>query len=156
MDCSTPGLPVPHHLLEFTQIHMHYISDAIQPTQPLLPSSPFAFSLSQHQILPKSSNCISVCQWHFKHHWASKYDLSGRAAWTGPTCRWRNRIKVPTCCVPKVSVNVSLQDGILNGKAIWFGVWLFRTLLGKLTSRQQPMKFYHGNQLLVLLGNGIT
>ena len=72
MDCSTPGLPVPHHLPEFTQVHIHYIRDAIQPTHPLLPSSPFAFSLSQHQVLPKSPNCISVCQWHFKHHWASQ------------------------------------------------------------------------------------
>ena len=67
-----------------------------------------------------------------------------------------NRIKVPTCYVPKVSANVSLQDAILNGKAIWFGVWILRTLLGKLMSSQQPMKFYRGNQLLVLLGNGIT
>ena len=51
MDCSKPGLSVPHHLLEFTQIHVHWIGDAIQPFHPLLPSSPFAFNLSQHQDL---------------------------------------------------------------------------------------------------------
>ena len=49
-DCSTPGLPVFHRLPELTQTHVHWISDAIRPTCPLLPSPP-AFSLSQHQGL---------------------------------------------------------------------------------------------------------
>ena len=47
MDCSTPGFPVLHCLLELAQIHVHWVGDAIQPSHPLLPSSPFAFSLSQ-------------------------------------------------------------------------------------------------------------
>ena len=51
MDCSMPGLPVPHHLPEFTQVHIHCIGDAIQPSHPLLPSSPPALNLSQHQGL---------------------------------------------------------------------------------------------------------
>ena len=51
MNCSTPGLPVHHQLLEFTLTHVHQVSDAIQPSH-LLPSpSPPAFSLSQHQGL---------------------------------------------------------------------------------------------------------
>ena len=45
MDCSTPGLPVHHQLLEFTQTHVHWISDAIQPSHPLSSPSP-AFNLS--------------------------------------------------------------------------------------------------------------
>ena len=51
MDCSTPALPVPHHLPEFVQGHVHYISDVIQPSHPLTPSSPSALNLSQHQGL---------------------------------------------------------------------------------------------------------
>ena len=51
MDCSMPGLPVHHQLLEFTQTHVHWVSDAIQPSPPLSFSSPPAFSLSQHQGL---------------------------------------------------------------------------------------------------------
>ena len=51
MDYSTPGFPVFLHLLEFAQIHVHWNSDAIQPSHPLLPSSPPAFSLSQQQDL---------------------------------------------------------------------------------------------------------
>ena len=51
MDCSMPGLSVHHQLPEFTQTHVHWISDAIQPSHPLLfPSSP-AFNLSQNQGL---------------------------------------------------------------------------------------------------------
>ena len=50
MDCSTPGLPVPHSLPEFAQVHVHWIGDAIQPSHLLLLSSP-AFNLSQHQGL---------------------------------------------------------------------------------------------------------
>ena len=42
MDCSMPGLPVHHHVPEFTHTHVHRVGDAIQPSHPLLPSSPFA------------------------------------------------------------------------------------------------------------------
>ena len=51
MDCSTPGLPVHHQLLEFTQTHVHSVSDAIQPSHALLSPSPPVFNLSQHQGL---------------------------------------------------------------------------------------------------------
>ena len=51
MDCSTPGFPVLHCLLEFVQAHVHWVYDAIQPSHPLLPSSPPALNLSQHQGL---------------------------------------------------------------------------------------------------------
>ena len=53
MDCSTPGLPVRHHLLELAQIHVHWVGDAIQPSPPLLSPSVPAFNLSQHQGLFK-------------------------------------------------------------------------------------------------------
>ena len=48
---STPGLPVHHQLLEFTQTHVHGVSDAIQPSHPLLSPSPPAPNPSQHQGL---------------------------------------------------------------------------------------------------------
>ena len=48
MDCSMPGFPVLHCLLEFAQTHIHWVNDAIQPSHPLLPPSPSALSLSQH------------------------------------------------------------------------------------------------------------
>ena len=51
MDCSTPAFPVIQYLLEFSQIHVHCVNDAIQPSHPPLPSSPPAFNVSQHQGL---------------------------------------------------------------------------------------------------------
>ena len=51
MNHSMPGLPVHHQLLEFTQTHVHRVSDAIQPSHPLSSPSPLALNLSQHQSL---------------------------------------------------------------------------------------------------------
>ena len=51
MDCSTPGFPVHHQLLEPTQTHVCWVSDAIQPFHSLSSPSPPAFNLSQHQGL---------------------------------------------------------------------------------------------------------
>ena len=51
MNLSMPGLPVHHHLPEFTQTHVHQVSDTIQPSYPLSFPSPPAFNLSQHQAL---------------------------------------------------------------------------------------------------------
>ena len=50
MNCSMPGLPVHHQLPEFTQTHVHWVGNAIQPSHPLLSPSPPAFN-SQHQGL---------------------------------------------------------------------------------------------------------
>ena len=51
VDCSTPGLPVHHQLLEFTQTHVHWVGDAIQPFHPLSSPSPPAFNLSHQKGL---------------------------------------------------------------------------------------------------------
>ena len=49
IDCSTTGFAVHHQLAELTQTHFHRVSDAIQPSHPLLSLSPQVFNLSQHQ-----------------------------------------------------------------------------------------------------------
>ena len=51
MNCNTPGLPVHHQPLEFTQTHVHRVSDTIQPSHPLSSPSPPAPNPSQHQSL---------------------------------------------------------------------------------------------------------
>ena len=51
MDSSMPGFPVYHQLLELTQLHVHRVNDAIQPSHPLSLPSPPAFNLFQHQGL---------------------------------------------------------------------------------------------------------
>ena len=62
MNCSTPGLPVHHQLLELTQTHVHWVSDTIQPSHPLLSPSPLSFNLSHHQGLFQW-----VSSWSFKN-----------------------------------------------------------------------------------------
>ena len=54
MDYSTPGFPVHHQLPELAQTHVHWISDAIQPSHFLSSPSPPAFNLAQHHSLPMS------------------------------------------------------------------------------------------------------
>ena len=51
MDCSMPGFPVHHQLLERAQIHVHRVGEAIQPAHPLSSPSPPAFNLSQDRGL---------------------------------------------------------------------------------------------------------
>ena len=51
MNRSAPGLTVHHQLPEFTQTHVHLVSDAIQPSHPLSSPSPLAPNPSQHQSL---------------------------------------------------------------------------------------------------------
>ena len=53
VDCSTPGFPVHHQLMELAQTHDHHVGDAIQPSHPLSSPSPFVFNLFQHQGLFK-------------------------------------------------------------------------------------------------------
>ena len=50
-DCSTPSFPALHYLVEFAQTHDHWVGNAIQASHPLLPPSPPALNLSQHQDL---------------------------------------------------------------------------------------------------------
>ena len=58
IDSSTPGFPVHHQLLELTQTHVHWVSDAIQPSHPLPSPSPPTFNLSQHQGLFKQVSSL--------------------------------------------------------------------------------------------------
>ena len=72
MNHSTPGLPVHHQLPEFTQTHVHRVSDAIQPSYPLSsPSSP-ALNPSRHQSLFQWVNSLhemaKVLEFQLQHH----------------------------------------------------------------------------------------
>ena len=71
MNCSTPGLPVHHQLLEFTQTHVHWVSDVIQPSHPLSSPSPPAPNPSQHQSLfqwvSSSHEVAKVLEFQLQH-----------------------------------------------------------------------------------------
>ena len=63
MDFSTPGLPVYQQLPEFTQTHVHWVGDAIQPSHPLSSPFPPALNLSQHH---------GLCKWVSSSHQLAK------------------------------------------------------------------------------------
>ena len=82
MNCSTPRLPVHHQLPEFTQTHVHWVSDAIQQYHPLSSPSPPALNLSQHQGLFKwvssSYQVAKVLEFQLQHQsfqWTLRTDL---------------------------------------------------------------------------------
>ena len=82
MNCSTPGLLVHYQFPELTQTHVHWVSDAIQPSHPLSSPSPPAFDLSQHQGLFKwvssSHQVAKVLEFQLQHQsfqWTFRTDF---------------------------------------------------------------------------------
>ena len=82
MDCSTPSLPIHHQLPEFTQTHVHWVGDGIQPSYPLSYPSPLTFNLSQHQGLFKWVNSLhqvpKVLEFQLQHQsfqWTFRADF---------------------------------------------------------------------------------
>ena len=82
MNRSTPGLPIHHQLSEFTQTHVHWVSDAIQPSHPLSSPSPLAPNPSQHQGLfwwvNSSHEVAKVLEFQLQHQffkWTPRTDL---------------------------------------------------------------------------------
>ena len=72
MNRKTPGLPVHHRLLEFTQTHIHQVHDAIQPSHPRSSSSPPDPNPSQHQVFSNESTLRmrwpKYWSFSFSHH----------------------------------------------------------------------------------------
>ena len=72
MNCSRPGLPVHHQLLEFTQTHVHRVSDVIQPSHPLSSPSPPAPNPSQHEVFSNESTLHMRCP----KYWSFSFSIS--------------------------------------------------------------------------------
>ena len=92
MDCSTAGLPVPPSLLEFAQVHVHWVCDAIEPYQPQPPPS-FAFNLAQHQGLFQWVSSLhqvaKVLELQLQHHslqWVFRADFLWEGLVGSPCC----------------------------------------------------------------------
>ena len=82
MDCSMPGFPVHHQLLELVPTHVYRVSDAIQPSHPLSSLSPHTFNFTQHQGLFKwvssSHQVAKVLELQLQHQsfqWIFRTDL---------------------------------------------------------------------------------
>ena len=89
MDCSMPGFPIHHQLLELTQTHVYWVGDSIQPSHPLSSLFPPTFNLAQHQGLFQWVSSYQVAkvlefqlqhqsfQWVFRNDflWIDLFDL---------------------------------------------------------------------------------
>ena len=71
MNHRTPGLPVHHQLLEFTQTHVHWVGDAMQPSYPLSSPSP-APNPSHHQSLSNES----TLRMRWPKYWSFSFSIS--------------------------------------------------------------------------------
>ena len=87
MDCSMPGFPVHHQLLELTQTHVHQVGDAIQPSHPLTSPSPPAFNISQLKVFSRESvlhiRWPKYCSFSFSISLSNEYSglISFRMNW---------------------------------------------------------------------------
>ena len=72
MNCSMPGLPVHHQLLEFTQTHIHWVSNATQPSHPLSSPSPPVSNPTQHQSLSNES----TVRRRWPKYWSFSFSIS--------------------------------------------------------------------------------
>jgi len=99
MDCSMPGFPVHHQLLDLAQTHVHWVSDAIQPSHPLSSPSPSTFNLSQHQGLFKwvnsSHEVAKVLELQLQHQsfqWIFRTDSLGLTGWISLQSKGLSRV----------------------------------------------------------------
>ena len=72
MDCSTPGFPVDHQILELGQTYVLRVGDAIQPSHPLSSPSPTTFNLSQHRVF--SNESVLPNRW--PNYWSFSFSTS--------------------------------------------------------------------------------
>ena len=79
MDCSTPGFPVHHQLLELAQTHVHPVGDAIQPSHPL--SSPSLLPSIFPTIRVFSSESVLHIRW--PKYWSFKFSISPSSEHSG-------------------------------------------------------------------------
>ena len=107
MNHSTPGLPVQHQLPESTQTHVHWVSDAIQPSHPLSSPSPPACNFSQHQ---------GLFQWVHIHYPFSETQANPQPSFWGsagcdfspvPSCQFGNCWWCTQCLLLASSLSTS-------------------------------------------------
>ena len=140
MDCSTPGFPVHHQLLEPTQTHVHHVSDLIRPSHPLSSPSPPAFNLSQHQGLFQWVGSLNpmakVLELQFQHQSSNEYQ-----SWTIKKAEhwridafelwcWRRLLRVPWTArrsnqsiLKEINPEYSLEGLMLKLKPNTWATW---------------------------------
>ena len=115
MDCSMSGLPVHHQLPEFTQIHVHWVSDATQPSHHLSFLSPLSFNISQHQgLFEWVSSSYQV-----EKYWSYSFSISPSNEYSGLISFWMDWLELLSVQGPLKSPPTS-QFKTINSLALSF------------------------------------
>ena len=169
MNCNTPGFPIHHQLREYTQTHVHRVSDAIQASHLLSsPSSP-ALNLSQHQGLFKwvssSHQVAKVLEFQLQHQsfqwtmWNNKYQnfLSFNFIASMFT---KNKENTFICFVPQIKFWKLCQFNILKMKVKWLRkLWIMLTtnkVVIILCLKTFIMNFVHFRSSAMFIKNYLT
>ena len=127
MDCITPGLPVHHQLLEFTQTHVCWVGDAIQPSHPLSSPSPAAFNLS---IRVFSNESVLYIRW--PKYWSFSFSISPSNEYSGLiSLGWTGWISLQSKGLSRVFSNTTVQKHQFFGTqlSLWRRKWQCTLLL---------------------------
>ena len=145
MNCGTSSFPVLHHIPEFAQIHVHWVSDAIQLSHPLSSTSPPAFNFSQHQALfqwvSSSHQVTKILELHLQHQsfwWIFRADFLYDWLVGSPCCPRDSKESSPAPHFEGINCSafslfiVQLSHLYMNSrKTITLNIWAF---VGKMMS----------------------
>ena len=118
MDCSTPGLPVHHQLPEFTQTHVHWVSDAIQPSHPL------SSLLLRPSIFPsiRVFSSESALQIRQPKYWSFSFSITPSNEYSGLISF---RIDWLDCLAVQGTLKSLLQHHSLESSVLWLSAFFF-------------------------------
>ena len=143
MDCSTPGLPVHHQLSEFTQNHLHWVGDAIQPSHPLLSPSPPAFNFSQHQgFSNESALCI-----RWPKYWSFSFKISPSNEHSGLISfrmDWLDLLAV------QETLRSLLQHHSSKASILWCLTFFYDPTLYVYTLKQKSQQYYVISTIIII------
>ena len=115
MDCSTTGRPVRHCLPECVQTQVHGVSDAIQPSHPLLPPSPLLSIFPSIRIF---SNMSALCS-RWPKYWSFSFSISPSNAYSGLIS-----FRIDSFSLPVVQGTLkSLLQPSFRGRRVWESIW---------------------------------
>ena len=142
MNCSSPGLPVHHQLLEFTQTHVHRVSDAIQSSHPLSSPSPPAPNPSQHQGLSNES----ALRIRWPKNWSFSFNISLSKEHQRSPLGWTGWISLQSKGLSRVFSNITVQKHQFFGAQLssqssshWI-IWNAKSGGGKVICITSPTK----------------
>ena len=131
MNCTTPGFTALHYFPEFAQIHLHWVSDGIQQSHPLLLPSPLALNLSQDQGLSQWISCLhqvaKVLELQLQHQsfqWVFRVDLLAIQGTLKSLLQYHSLKASVLQCSALHMVQLS-HPYMTTGKTIAFTIWTF-------------------------------